>query len=245
MTDSLNKFSVGFLPCDCHRVQIKCDQLGRDQTDPAGPTDPAAELPCYEVMSARHQDVFLTEHVLLLLSLHDVLLLQTLESVGHTRLLAALDQLHPPEPAHAQRGYHLQVVQLHVQLLLWHLARLQQLLAGHVLPILHDVSVLLVPQLGEVAYQLEEGSIKRGVSTVLWPGLSYSLSRVRHSAASLVAITLAVLVSVVKRACKSASMNGFSSFKRRQYQMLRALCNSDVFDYHRDYHTAVSKQING
>ena len=37
-------------------------------------------LPCYEVVSTRHQDVLLTEHVLLLLGLHDVLLLQALES---------------------------------------------------------------------------------------------------------------------------------------------------------------------
>ena len=66
MTDSLNKFSVGFLPCNCHRVQIKCDQLGRDQTDPAGT---AAELPCNEVVSARHQDVLLTEHMYLLQNL--------------------------------------------------------------------------------------------------------------------------------------------------------------------------------
>ena len=43
-------------------------------------------------------------------------------------------------------------------------------------------------------------------------------------AASLVAITLAVRVSVVKSACKSASMNGFSSFKGRQYQIVTALC---------------------
>ena len=58
-------------------------------------------------MSAGHEDVLLAEHVLLLLGLHDVLLLQTLEGVGHTRLLPALDELHPPEPANTQGRHHL------------------------------------------------------------------------------------------------------------------------------------------
>ena len=64
-------------------------------------------LPGYEVVSARHQDVLLTEDVLLLLGLHDVLLLQTLEGVGHAGLLPALDELHPPEPANTQGRHHL------------------------------------------------------------------------------------------------------------------------------------------
>ena len=58
-------------------------------------------------MLARHEDVLLAEHVLLLLGLHDVLLLQTLEGVRHAGLLPALDQLHPPEPAHTQGRHHL------------------------------------------------------------------------------------------------------------------------------------------
>ena len=114
--------------------------------------------PCYEVVSARHQDVLLAEHVLLLLGLHDVLLLETLQSVRHAGLLTALDQLHTAKPAHPERGHHLQIVQLNVQLLLRDLALAQQLLDAGVLPVLHDVPVLLVPQLGEVAHQLEEGS---------------------------------------------------------------------------------------
>ena len=89
--------------------------------------------------------------MLLLLGLHDVLLLQTLEGVRHPGLLATLDELHPTKPADTQCGHHLQVVQLHVQLLLG-----DRGLFHHLLPVLHDVAVLLVPELGEVAHQLEE-----------------------------------------------------------------------------------------
>ena len=61
----------------------------------------------YEDVSAGHEDVLLAEDVLLLLGLHDVLLLQTLEGVGHAGLLPALDQLHPPKPANTQGRHHL------------------------------------------------------------------------------------------------------------------------------------------
>ena len=186
-------------------------------------------LPGYEVVSARHQDVLLTEDVLLLLGLHDVLLLQTLEGVGHARLLATLDQLHPAKPAHTQRGDHLQVVQLHVQLLLRHLDVLHHLLA-----VLHDVAVLLVPELREVADQLEEGlPVQSETLGRLAGGHHVSCSGVRGQKSLENASMTALVSHLSKRA------------EERQYLMVLALCcNSDVFDYQPDYHLPMSKQIN-
>ena len=43
-------------------------------------------------MFARHENVLLAEHVLLLLRLHYVLLLQALQRVGHTRPVPTLKQ---------------------------------------------------------------------------------------------------------------------------------------------------------
>ena len=49
-------------------------------------------LPCDELMLAVHHDPFLAEDVLLLLRVHDVLLLQTLEGVSLTLLLCDLQK---------------------------------------------------------------------------------------------------------------------------------------------------------
>ena len=180
-------------------------------------------LPGYEVVSARHQDVLLTEHVLLLLGLHDVLLLQTLEGVGHARLLATLDQLHPAKPAHTQRGDHLQVVQLHVQLLLRHLDVLHHLLA-----VLHDVAVLLVPELREVADQLEEGLPVQGEALGRLAG-GHHVGRpgVRGQQGlecGVKSLTDRFLIFQRRTGSETVSDGG------------GIVCNSDVFDYQSDYH---------
>ena len=62
------------------------------------------------MVTAQH-DLLLAVHVLLLLGLHDVVFLQTLERQRLARLGGALNQLDPAEAADAQRGDDVQTVQ--------------------------------------------------------------------------------------------------------------------------------------
>ena len=76
---------------------------------PEGPVEPGDEH-----VPAGHHDVPLAVDVLLLVGLHDVLLLHALESEGLQRIFLALDQLHSPEAAHAERCQDVEVVQVNV-----------------------------------------------------------------------------------------------------------------------------------
>lgn len=53
----------------------------------------------------------------LLLSLHNVLLLETFESVSDPGLLTTLDKLHATEASDPESGDDLQIIKLHIKLL--------------------------------------------------------------------------------------------------------------------------------
>lgn len=68
-------------------------------------------LPAYKVAVAGLHNILFAVDMLLLLGIHNMLFLQTLESERQTSVVDVLNQLDPSETAHSQGGYYIQIIQ--------------------------------------------------------------------------------------------------------------------------------------
>ena len=70
-----------------------------------------SHAPADEGTATAQHDALLAVHMFLLLSLHNMLLLEALESKRFVLVVYVLYQLHPAEPPNTKRCYYIQIIQ--------------------------------------------------------------------------------------------------------------------------------------